>query len=319
MNWRRKDLLGLKDLSKEEINLILDTAVSFKEVLSREVKKVPTLRGWTIASLFFEPSTRTRVSFELAAKRLSADTVTISSSASSVVKGETLEDTAKNLRALATDIIILRHPMAGAPYLLSQRLPDVGIINAGDGMHEHPTQALLDMFSVRERFGRISGLRILIVGDILHSRVARSNIWGLKKMGAEVSVCGPYTLMPKGIEKLVPVYTDLDEAVEGKDVLMFLRIQKERQKDGLFPSLREYHRLYGLTDERLKKIGKKVIIMHPGPVNRGVELSPKAADSKNAIILNQVTNGLAIRMAIIYLISSVLREKRRKKWVEVRE
>ncbi len=306
-NWRRKDLLGLRDLSREEISIILETAKSFKPLLFREVKKVPTLKGWTVANLFFEPSTRTRVSFELAEKRLSADTVNISSSASSVIKGETLLDTAKNLRSLMCDIIVIRHSIAGAPHLLAKELPDMGIINAGDGINEHPTQALLDIFSIEERFGRIEGLKVLIVGDILHSRVARSNIWGLKKMGAEVSVCGPITLMPKGIERLVSVYTDLDEALPGKDVVMFLRIQKERQDSGLFPSLREYHRLYGMTEERMKRLSSKAVIMHPGPVNRGIELVPSVADGERSIILDQVTNGVAIRMAILYLISTVVR------------
>ena len=307
MVWKRKDLVGLKDLSREEIGLILDTAVSFKEVLFREVKKVPTLRGWTIANLFFEPSTRTRISFELAGKRLSADMVNVSASSSSVVKGETLLDTAKNLRALVCDIIVLRHSLAGACHFLASRLPDVGVINAGDGMNEHPTQALLDMFTMRERLGTLEGIRVLIVGDILHSRVARSNIWGLTKMGAEVSVCGPVTLLPRGIDKLVNVYTDLDEAMKGKDVLMFLRIQRERQESGLFPSLREYHRLYGLTEERLKKLANKVIIMHPGPVNRGVEMVPAGVDGEKSVILDQVTNGVAVRMAVLYLVSTVLR------------
>ncbi len=307
MVWKRKDLVGLKDLSREEIGLILDTAVSFKEVLFREVKKVPTLRGWTIANLFFEPSTRTRISFELAGKRLSADMVNVSASSSSVVKGETLLDTAKNLRALVCDIIVLRHSLAGACHFLASRLPDVGVINAGDGMNEHPTQALLDMFTMRERLGTLEGIRVLIVGDILHSRVARSNIWGLTKMGAEVSVCGPVTLLPRGIDKLVNVYTDLDEAMKGKDVLMFLRIQRERQESGLFPSLREYHRLYGLTEERLKRLSNKVILMHPGPVNRGVEMVPAGVDGEKSVILDQVTNGVAVRMAVLYLVSTVLR------------
>ncbi len=305
--WKKKDLLGLKELSREEIITILETAKSFKPLLFREVKKVPTLKGWTIANLFFEPSTRTRVSFELAEKRLSADTINISSSVSSVVKGETLLDTAKNLRSLVCDIVVIRHSIAGAPHLLAEKLPNVGIINAGDGINEHPTQALLDMFSMQERFGYIEGLRVLIVGDILHSRVARSNIWGLKKMKAEVSVCGPFTLMPKGIERFVKVYTDLDEAVINKDVIMFLRIQRERQKTGLFPSLREYHRLYGMTEKRMKRLSAKAVIMHPGPVNRGVEMVPVVADGDRSIILEQVTNGVAVRMAILYLISTVVR------------
>ncbi len=308
MKWNRKDLIGLRELSASEIITILDTARSFKEILFREIKKVPTLRGWTIANLFFEASTRTRVSFELAAKRLSADTINISASSSSVVKGETLLDTAKNLRALVCDIIVIRHSMAGAPKLLANALQDMGIVNAGDGINEHPTQALLDIFSMIEVFGGIEGLNVLIVGDILHSRVARSNIWALQKLGASVSVCGPLTLIPKDISKIVPVYTDLDEAIKDKDVLMFLRIQKERQNQGLFPSLREYHRLYGMNKARLKRIKKKAIIMHPGPVNRGVELLPEVADSNRSVILDQVTNGVAVRMAVLYLISTVLRK-----------
>ncbi len=305
--WKRKDLLGLRDLSREEIAAILETAKSFKPLLFREVKKVPTLKGWTVANLFFEPSTRTRVSFELAEKRLSADTVNISSSVSSVIKGETLLDTAKNLRSLVCEIIVIRHSIAGAPHLLAERLADVGVINAGDGINEHPTQALLDMFSMQERFGRIEGLRVLIVGDILHSRVARSNIWGLRKMKAEVSVCGPLSLMPKGIDKFARVYTNLDEALTNKDVVMFLRIQRERQNSGLFPSLREYHRLYGMTEERMGRLSSKTVIMHPGPVNRGIEMVPMVADGDRSIILEQVTNGVAVRMAILYLISTVVR------------
>ncbi len=311
MSWTRKDLIGLKDLKREEIETILNTADSFKEILTREVKKVPTLKGWTVANLFFEPSTRTRISFELAAKRLSADTINVSGSFSSVVKGETLLDTAKNLRALVCDIIVLRHSMAGAPELLAGALPDMGIVNAGDGMHEHPTQALLDMLSIRDRLGGLDGVKVLIVGDILHSRVARSDIWGLSKMGADVSVCGPLSLMPRGIEEMASVYTDLDEAIGGKDVLIFLRIQKERQESGLFPSLREYHRLYGMTDDRLKRLRRRVLLMHPGPVNRGIELTPRATESDHSIILNQVTNGVAIRMAVLYLISTVLSGLRR--------
>ena len=311
MNWKRKDLIGLRELNRQEIEIILNTSSSFKEILTREVKKVPTLKGWTVANLFFEPSTRTRISFELAAKRLSADTINVSSSFSSVVKGETLLDTAKNLRALVCDIIILRHPLPGAPSVLAEALPDIGIVNAGDGMHEHPTQALLDMLSIKEAFGSIEGLKVLIIGDILHSRVARSNIWGLTTMGAEVSVCGPLSLLPRGIEDIVAVYTDLDEAIPGKDVLIFLRIQKERQESGLFPSLREYHRLYGMTEERLKRLRKRVVLMHPGPVNRGIELAPQAADSERSLILKQVTNGVAVRMAVLYLISTVVTGLRR--------
>ncbi len=312
--WSKKDLIGLKGLTKDEINIILDTAQSFTSILTREIKKVPTLRGITVANLFFEPSTRTRSSFELAEKRLSADTLGISAAASSVVKGETLLDTVKNLKALLCDIIVLRHAFAGAPELIAKAVPDVGVINAGDGMHEHPTQALLDMLTMRQVFGRIEGLKVLIVGDIFHSRVARSNIYGLKKFNAQVSVCGMYSLLPKGIDSLCRVYVDLDEAIEKEkpDVLMALRIQKERQEDGLFASLREYYRAYGIDKKRSSRLAKSSIIMHPGPINRGVELAPDMADSDRSAILGQVTNGVAVRMAVLYLISSILRKGQEK-------
>ncbi|RLD16182.1 MAG: aspartate carbamoyltransferase [Caldiserica bacterium] len=303
MKLKRKDLLGLEELSKEEIELILDTAIPMKELFTRTVKKVPTLRGKTVVILFYEPSTRTRVSFELAAKRLSADTVNISTSASSVVKGESLIDTAKTIQALGADFIVIRHPNSGAPHILSKYV-SCSVINAGDGMHEHPTQGLLDLFTIREKKGRIGGLKVGIVGDILHSRVARSNIWGLKKMGAEVYVIGPATLIPKDIESFgVKVYYKIEDVIDELDVINILRIQKERQKEHLFPSLEEYSEIFGVNFEKMKKAKKDLLIMHPGPMNRGVEISGDVADSENSTILEQVTNGVAIRMAVLYLLS----------------
>ncbi|RLD17735.1 MAG: aspartate carbamoyltransferase [Caldiserica bacterium] len=303
MKLKRKDLLGLEELSREEIELILDTAIPMKELFTRTVKKVPTLRGKTVVILFYEPSTRTRVSFELAAKRLSADTVNISTSASSVVKGESLIDTAKTIQALGADFIVIRHPNSGAPHILSKYV-SCSVINAGDGMHEHPTQGLLDLFTIREKKGRIEGLKVGIVGDILHSRVARSNIWGLKKMGAEVYVIGPATLIPKDIESLeVKVYYKIEDVIDKLDVINILRIQRERQKEHLFPSLEEYSEIFGVNFEKLKKARKDLLIMHPGPMNRGVEISGDVADSKNSTILEQVTNGVAVRMAVLYLLS----------------
>lgn len=301
--WMKKDLLGLENLTAEEIGLILDTAKSFKEISTRKVKKVPTLRGKTIVSLFFEPSTRTRISFELAAKRLSADTVGITSATSSAVKGETLKDTAKNIEAMNVDVVILRHSMAGAPHLLARSI-EPSVINAGDGAHEHPTQGLLDLFTIRERRGSLKGLKVSIIGDIAHSRVARSNIWGLKKMGAEITVCGPPTLMPVEIDKMgVTVINNLEEAIEGADVLNVLRIQLERQKSGLFPSIREYINLFGINRQRLKNAKKDILIMHPGPINRGVELTPDVADGPYSVILEQATNGIAVRMAALFLVT----------------
>ncbi|MBI3990721.1 MAG: aspartate carbamoyltransferase catalytic subunit [Candidatus Omnitrophica bacterium] len=301
--WNRKDLLGLEELSADEIQLILKTSESFKEISLRPIKKVPALRGKTVVNFFFEPSTRTRTSFELAAKRLSADIVNITTSASSVVKGETLLDTAKNLEALKADIIIMRHSAAGAPHFLA-RLLSANIINAGDGSHEHPTQALLDMFTIKEKKGKIGGVRVSIVGDIAHSRVARSNIWGLTKLGANVTVCGPPTMIPQGIENMgVKVTYDLDNAIKDAEVLMLLRIQLERQQRNLFPSIREYSREFGVSSERLKASRKDILIMHPGPVNRGVELTSDVADGPYSVILEQVTNGLAVRMAVLYLVS----------------
>ncbi|NOX97652.1 MAG: aspartate carbamoyltransferase catalytic subunit [Nitrospirae bacterium] len=303
MKWKRKDLLGLEELSAQEIEFILDTAESFKEVSLRPIKKVPALRGKTIVNLFFEPSTRTRTSFELAAKRLSADMVNISASTSSVVKGETLKDTAKNIEAMKVDVIIMRHSLPGAPYFLA-KIIGPSLINAGDGAHEHPTQGLLDLFTMRENKGRIKGLKVVIIGDIAHSRVARSNIWGLLKLGAEVAVAGPATLIPPQIERMgVKVYYRVEEAVRKADVINVLRIQLERQKTGLFPSLREYRQIFGVNRERLKDARPDLLIMHPGPINRGVEIDPDVADGPHSVILDQVTNGLAVRMAVLYLLA----------------
>lgn len=297
-----KDLLAIKGMTADEINLILDTATSFKDVSEREIKKVPALRGKTVINLFYEASTRTRTSFELAGKRLSADVINISVSTSSVVKGETLLDTARNIEAMKSDMIIIRHPCSGAPEFLAKRLRG-SVINAGDGFHEHPTQALLDMFTIRERLGRIEGLDVAIVGDIAHSRVARSNIYGLTTLGAKVRVCGPPTMMPKDIERLnVAVHHDMDRAVEGADVIMMLRLQLERQASGLFPGVREYARLYGLNRRRVSLAKKGAIVMHPGPMNRGVEITSDVADDVS-VILDQVTNGVAVRMAVMFLLS----------------
>ena len=299
----RKDLLGLEELRREEIEKILDAARSFKEVLERPIPKVPTLRGKTIANLFFEPSTRTRISFELAEKRLSADTVNFTASGSSVSKGESLKDTARNIEAMQVDMIVIRHQASGAPHFLARSL-DCSVINAGDGTHEHPTQGLLDVFTIREHKGRIEGLKVVIVGDIAHSRVAASNIWGLTKLGARVVVCGPPTLMPLGIERLgVEATSDLDAALDGADVVNVLRIQLERQKSALFPSIREYSRCFGVTRDRLSAAREDVLVMHPGPVNRGVEISQDVADGPFSVILEQVTNGVAVRMAVLYLLS----------------
>jgi len=299
--WNRKDLLGLEELNAEEIKLILDTAESFKEISTREIKKVPTLRGRTIVNLFFEPSTRTRASFELAAKRLSADTISISASTSSVVKGETLKDTARNIEAMKIDMIVMRHSCSGAPDMLAKTISS-SVVNAGDGAHEHPTQGL-DLFTIREKKEKIKGLKVAIVGDILHSRVARSDIWGLKKLGAEVILCGPSTLMPPEIEKMgVRVSYDLREVIKEVDVVNILRIQLEREKKSLFPSLREYAVLFGLNKDVLKGAKKDLVIMHPGPINRGIELSPDLADGPHSVILDQVTNGIAVRMAVLFLL-----------------
>lgn len=304
MAWgKRKDLIGIHDLSRHEIETILDTAESFKDVSLREIKKVPTLRGVTVVNLFLEPSTRTRASFELAGKRLSADVINISASTSSILKGESLKDTARNVEAMNADILIVRHSAAGTPVFLSKAL-NCTVINAGDGAHEHPTQALLDLFSMREKKKRIDGLTVAIVGDIAHSRVALSNIYGLQKMGATVRIAGPASMIPLGIDSLgVEVFYDMDQAIEGADAVMMLRVQKERMGTNLFPSDREYARYFGLNRERLKKARKNVLIMHPGPINRGVEISPDVADGPYSIILDQVTNGVAVRMAILFLYS----------------
>ncbi len=304
MELRSRHLLGLREVSKEEIELILETAKSFKEVLNRPVKKVPTLQGFTIANLFFEPSTRTRISFELAQRRLSADTVNFSPSGSSTTKGETLKDTARNIEAMKVDMVVIRHMSAGSAYFLSQNL-NTHVINAGDGAHEHPTQGLLDILTLQEKFGDVKGLRVTILGDIAHSRVAKSNIYGLKSLGVEVAVCGPPTFMPRGIEDLgVRVFHRLSDAIEFSDALNVLRIQLERQSAGLFPTLREYREEYGLSLDKLDKAGKNMTILHPGPINRGVEMDTAVADGPHSVILDQVLNGVAIRMAVMYLLTS---------------
>lgn len=301
-SFQQKDLLGMGQLAVEEIELILDTAESLKEISEREIKKVPTLRGKSVVHFFSEPSTRTRTSFEMAAKRLSADTVSLSATTSSLVKGETLIDTARNLQAMNPDLIVLRHSSGGAPHLLAREVK-AGVINAGDGINEHPTQALLDMYTIREHKGRIQGLKVAIIGDIAHSRVARSNIIGLTKMGAAVTVSGPPTMIPLQVESLgVRVVNDPAEAVKGKDVIMMLRIQLERQSEVLFPSLREYSTFFGLNREMMKKAKKDAIVMHPGPMNRGVEIASEVADGPFSVILDQVANGVAVRMALLYLL-----------------
>lgn len=298
-----KHLLGIKQISPEDIQLIFETADSFKEVINRPIKKVPSLRDITIANIFFENSTRTKLSFELAEKRLSADIVNFSSSNSSVKKGETLLDTVNNILAMKVDMVVMRHSSPGAPHFLSQHIK-ANIVNAGDGTHEHPTQALLDSFSIREKLGDVAGKKVVIVGDILHSRVALSNIFCLQKLGAEVMVCGPNTLLPKYIKELgVKVELDIDKALQWCDVANILRIQLERQQASYFPSLREYTLYYGVNQERLNKLDKEIVIMHPGPINRGVELASDVADAENAIILDQVENGVAVRMAVLYLLA----------------
>lgn len=308
MKLQKKDILGIQDLSVEEINLILDTADSFVEVSTREIKKVPTLRGKTVINLFYEASTRTRTSFEIAGKRLSADTVNISASTSSVVKGETLIDTARNLEAMNPDIIVIRHSAAGAPHLLA-RMIKPSIINAGDGAHEHPTQALLDMLTIRTRKGKIAGLKVAIVGDISHSRVARSNILGLTKMGAKVAVAGPATMIPRGIEEMgVTASYAINDAIRDADIIMMLRIQTERESHNIFPSLREYSTYFSLHSRNIGLAKEDVLVMHPGPVNRGVEISPDIADGPYSLILDQVTNGVAVRMALLYLLTEETHE-----------
>ena len=298
----RKHLLGLEGMSAKEIVQILDTARSFHEILERQVKKVPTLRGRSMVNAFFEPSTRTRISFELAQKRLSADTISISTSGSSLAKGETLRDTVANLEAMKVDMIVIRHSVAGVPHMLAEHTK-ASVVNAGDGSHEHPTQGLLDLYTMRERLGDLAGRRVTIVGDIAHSRVARSNIWGLKAMGAHVTVCGPRTMMPKRVEDLgVEVEYDLRRSVRDADVINVLRIQLERQGTNTFPGAREYARLFGLSNEVLAQTKPECFVMHPGPMNRGVEISAEVADGPRAVILQQVTNGVAVRMAVCYLL-----------------
>jgi aspartate carbamoyltransferase catalytic subunit len=298
-----KDLVGLEGLSADQLRAILDTAEPFKEISERRIKKVPVLRGNTIVNLFFEPSTRTRISFEFAEKRLSADTVNISASGSSVVKGETLVDTARNLEARKIDMVVMRHGASGAARFLADRIPS-NVVNAGDGRHEHPTQGLLDLLTIRDNLGDISGLKVCIVGDILHSRVARSNIYGLLTLGAEVAVCGPPTLVPMGIEELgVTLFRRVEEAIEWADVLNVLRLQLERMQGGFVPSLREYNRVFGVTTQRLDNAPKEILILHPGPMNRGVEIDSDVADGPHSVILDQVTNGVAVRMAVLYLLA----------------
>jgi aspartate carbamoyltransferase catalytic subunit len=300
-----RHLLGLKDVPKEDIQLILDTAITFREILDRPIKKVPTLQGKTVVNLFYESSTRTRISFELAEKRLSADSINFGITGSSVSKGESLKDTVKNIEAMKVDMIVVRHAAAGVPLMLT-KISEANVINAGDGIHEHPTQALLDIYSIRERLGKIAGLKICIVGDVAHSRVALSNIYGLRSMGAKVSVCGPSTMIPKYIDEIgIDVIYDIDEAIQENDVLNVLRIQLERKAREYFPSIREYSRYFGIDKQRLEKNGKDILILHPGPINRGVELSSDVADGNSQIILQQVTNGVAIRMAVLYLLGTL--------------
>lgn len=305
MSLSNRHLLGLYGVPKEDIQLIIETARTFREVLERPIKRVPTLQGKTIVNLFYENSTRTRISFELAQKRLSADTINFSTSTSSTKKGETFKDTVRNIEAMKVDMIVVRHQSAGVPQYLT-RISNANIINAGDGIHEHPTQGLLDMYSIREKFGRLEGLKVCIVGDVAHSRVALSNIFGLKTMGAEVSVCGPATMIPLGIESLgVKIYQRIDKAMAENDVLNVLRIQLERDAGKRIPSLREYHQYFGITSERIEKNNREIVILHPGPINRGVELSSEVADGPYQLILDQVTNGVGVRMAVLYLLGTM--------------
>ncbi len=310
MSWTKKDLLGLEYLNKEELELILSTAESFKEISSREIKKVPALRGKTVVNLFYEPSTRTRVSFEVAAKRLSADVINIATETSSVKKGETLIDTGTNIQALKADVIVIRHNYSGAANMLARHL-DISVVNAGDGWHEHPTQALLDIFTLKEKLGKIEGLNVSIIGDIEHSRVARSNIWGLTKLGAKVTVCAPKILIPEGIERMgARVTHNIDEALRNADAVNVLRMQFERDEKAKFPQQLEYFKNYGITSERLEKAKKDIIVMHPGPINRGIEMSSEVADGKNSVILEQVTNGIAVRMAVLFLVAQAADSKK---------
>ena len=308
MEWNRKDLLSLYDLSGEEIEFILDTAEEIKKVSQRRVKKVPALRGKTVVNFFVEPSTRTRVSFELAEQRLSADIINMQAQTSSLLKGETLLDTVRNIEALQVDLVVMRHSAPGAPAFIAKQLK-CGVVNAGDGAHSHPTQALLDIFTIREKKGRIAGLKVAIVGDILHSRVARSNIWGLLKLGAEVTVAGPSTLVPREFESIgVKVCHDLKTAVADADVVNLLRIQHERQTLGFFPSTGEYARFFGINSDTVKLMRPEALIMHPGPINRGVELTGEVADGPHSVILEQVTNGLAVRMAVLFLVAGCVKK-----------
>ncbi|MEK7309027.1 MAG: aspartate carbamoyltransferase catalytic subunit [Nitrospirota bacterium] len=310
MIWTRKDLLGLEYLTQEEMEIILDTAESFKEVSTREIKKVPALRGKTAVNLFYEPSTRTRVSFEVAAKRLSADVINIATETSSVRKGETLIDTGKNIQALKADIIIMRHNYSGAANMLARAL-DISVVNAGDGWHEHPTQALLDIFTLKEKLGKIKGLNVAIVGDIAHSRVARSNIWGLTKLGAHVTLCAPQMLIPVGIELTgAKTSSNIDEVLKKADAVNVLRMQFERDEGAAFPEQLDYFKKFGITEERLAKAKKDIVVMHPGPINRGIEMSSEVADGANSVILEQVTNGIAVRMAVLFLVSQAKEAKR---------
>ena len=306
---RRKDILGLEEMSAEEITLILETARSMKEIMQRKIKKVPTLRGRSVLNLFYEPSTRTKASFELAQKYMSADSVSVAGTSSSLVKGETLKDTVRNVEIMGVECVIMRHPVSGSSQYLARNV-EASVINAGDGMHEHPTQGLLDMFTILEKKGRLEELKVVIVGDIRHSRVARSNIWGLQKMGAEVVVAGPPTLMPPDLDVFkVSAFSRVEEAVENADVIMALRLQKERQECGLFPSLREYAELYGLTAPRIAGAREDVLIMHPGPMNRGVEISSDLADGPHSVVLEQVAGGVAVRMALLYLLLGGTKEE----------
>ncbi len=299
----RKDLLGLEELAAEEMVEILDTAEAFRRVLDRPIKKVPTLRGKTVANLFYEPSTRTRISFELAEKRLSADSISFATATSSMAKGETLKDTVRNIEAMGVEFVVMRHGASGAPHFIARNLK-ASVINAGDGQHEHPTQGLLDMFTMRRALGRLEGIKVAIIGDLAHSRVARSNIWGLTKLGAEVRVCGPSTLTPCDIERMGVRWTwRVEEALEDADVVNILRIQKERQAANLLPSLREYALYFGVTSERIRAAKPDVVIMHPGPMNRGVEIAQEVAEDGRNVILEQVTNGVAVRMAVLYLLN----------------
>jgi len=301
--WDKKDLLGLEYLSREEIELILTTAESFKEISTRDIKKVPALRGKTVVNLFYEPSTRTRVSFEVAAKRLSADVINIATETSSVKKGETLIDTGLNIQALKADIIVMRHNYSGAAAMLARHLA-ISVVNAGDGWHEHPTQALLDIFTLKEKLGRLAGLQVSIVGDIAHSRVARSNIWGLTKLGARVTVCAPPMLIPAAIEKMgVRVTHNIDDALKNADAVNVLRMQFERDGSQAFPNQLEYFKNFGITKDRLAKLKKKILVMHPGPLNRGIEIASDVADGEQSVILEQVTNGIAVRMAVLFLVA----------------